>query len=107
MTAEQILMRQEIRQMLNEVGINRNTLKDMAKEVLAEELEKACKQAIQEYNVDERLYKATDRLIETKIEKMMKSVIQERFRDVFYGIKFSVDITDKRGNSSVANEVNL
>lgn len=38
MTVEQIAIRQEVRQMLNEAGINKNTLKDMVKEVLQEEL---------------------------------------------------------------------
>jgi len=41
MTVEQIVMRHEIRQMLNEAGINKNTLKDMVKEVLEEEINKA------------------------------------------------------------------
>lgn len=43
MKIEEIYMRQEIRQMLNEAGITKNTLKDMVKEVLNEELGKACK----------------------------------------------------------------
>lgn len=41
MTVEQIAIRQEVRQMLNEAGINKNTLKDMVKEVLQEELKRA------------------------------------------------------------------
>ena len=48
MTVEQIAIRQEVRQMLNEAGINKATLKDMAKEVLKEELGKAIKQALEE-----------------------------------------------------------
>ena len=36
MTVEQIAVRQEVRQMLNEAGINKNTLKSMVKEVLQE-----------------------------------------------------------------------
>lgn len=52
MNIEQIAIRQEIRQMLNEAGINKNTLKDMVKEVLQEEVSKACKQAVNESDVD-------------------------------------------------------
>ncbi len=33
MTVEQIAIRQEIRQMLNEAGVNKTTLREMAKEV--------------------------------------------------------------------------
>lgn len=37
MTVAQIAIRQEIRQMRTEAGINKNTMKEMAKEVLEEE----------------------------------------------------------------------
>ena len=47
MTVERIAIRQEVRQMLNEAGINKNTLKDMVKEVLQEELKRAIFQALQ------------------------------------------------------------
>ena len=43
MRVEVIALRQEIRQMLNEAGINKNTLYEMAKEVMQEELEKQAK----------------------------------------------------------------
>ena len=41
MRVEEIALRSEIRQMLNEAGFNKNTLKDLVKEVLREEIEKA------------------------------------------------------------------
>lgn len=51
MTVEQIAIRQEVRQMLNEAGINKNTLKDMVKEVLKKNLKgqyfKRCMRQIQ------------------------------------------------------------
>ena len=37
MRVEEIALRQEIRQMLNEAGINKNTLRDMAEKVMREE----------------------------------------------------------------------
>lgn len=41
MRVEEIALRQEIRQMLNEAGYNRNTLKELVKEVMHEELKAA------------------------------------------------------------------
>ena len=46
MKVEEIALRQEIRQMLNEAGINKNTLRDMAEKVMREEIEKQVKNAI-------------------------------------------------------------
>lgn len=43
MRVEEMALRSEIRQMLNEAGFNKNTLKDLVKEVLKEELNKAIK----------------------------------------------------------------
>ena len=51
MRVEEIAVRQEIRQMLNEAGINKNTLKDMVKEILQEEVSKACRQGFNEKDV--------------------------------------------------------
>ena len=55
MTVEQIAIRQEVRQMLNEAGINKNTLKDMVKEVLQEELKRAIFQALHETNTSDAI----------------------------------------------------
>ena len=52
MRVEEIAIRQETRQMLNEAGINQNTLKDMVKEILNEKLDKAIYQALHEKDVD-------------------------------------------------------
>ncbi len=48
MRVEEMALRSEIRQMLNEAGFNKNTLKDEVKSVLREEIEKAVKQAVNE-----------------------------------------------------------
>lgn len=48
MKVEEIAIRQEVRQMLSEAGINKNTMKEMVKDVLHEELEKAIKQSLNE-----------------------------------------------------------
>lgn len=99
MKAEEIYMRQEIRQMLNEVGINKNTLKDLVKEVLNEELKKACAQAMAESNVEKTLQayfkNNADRTLKETICEEVRSIIREKL----FGIRISATITDKDGNT--------
>ena len=101
MTIEEIAIRQEIRQMLTEAGINRNTLKDMAKAVLEEEIAKACKQALAETNVQGRV----DGFIAYNLQSAVRDAVAKELRDVVrsrvYNMSISVDISDENGNSSV------
>lgn len=48
MTSEEIEMRKVIKEMLSDVGINRETLKQMAKDVLEEKINKAIDNAMHE-----------------------------------------------------------
>lgn len=57
MTIEGIAIRQEIRQMLNEAGINKNVLSNMVKEVLCEEVHKVINQQIDEIIKEDELLK--------------------------------------------------
>ena len=56
MTVEQIAIRQEVRQMLNEAGINKNTMKKMVREIINEELNKAVRQVLHEMDLDSQIY---------------------------------------------------
>lgn len=60
MRVEEIALRQEIRQMLNEAGINKNTLHDMAKEVMQEEIAKQVKNALNQSNINNIVYRKID-----------------------------------------------
>lgn len=97
MRVEEIAIRQEARQMLNEAGINQNTLKDMVKEILDEKLDKAICQALHEKDVDG----AVSRKIETCIQKEANAIVREaitrRICGIFDHMTISVDITDKDG----------
>ena len=65
MKAEEILMRQEIRQMLNEAGVTPTSLKEMIQPVIDEKVTNAVNNYIAQTNMD--------KLIEAKI----KSYLQE------------------------------
>lgn len=102
MTVEQIAIRQEIRQMLNEAGINKNTLKDMVKEVLTEEIERACHQALHERDVDYIVSKKIDNHFDKIVRDATKECICDRVNNIFNRMTISVDITDKDGTSCIS-----
>jgi len=100
MTAEQIIMRQEIRQMLNEAGINKNTLKDMVKEVLGEEINKAVRQALNERDFEDETRKRVDSNFDRVIRDIIKECVSDRTWSVFNRMTISIDIKDEHGRSS-------
>lgn len=101
MTVEQIAIRQEIRQMLNEAGINKNTMKDMVKEVIDEELAKAVKQVMHEMDIDSKISRAAKVDIEEKIKKEIQNSIRDRVSNIFNRMYLSVDIRNSDGESVV------
>ncbi len=101
MRAEEIAVRHEVRQMLNEAGINKNNLKDMAKEVLQEEISKACKQALNESDVDGVIERKINDSFGKIIREATRNEIRERVHGIFNRMTISVDITDEDGQSVV------
>jgi hypothetical protein len=101
MTVEQIAIRQEIRQLLNEAGINKNTMKDMVKEVIDEELTKAVKQVMHEMDIDSKISRAAKVDIEEKIKKEIQNSIRDRVSNIFNRMYLSVDIRNSDGESVV------
>lgn len=102
MTVEQIAIRQEIRQLLNEAGINKNTMKDMVKEVIDEELAKAVKQVMHEMDIDSKISRAAKVDIEEKIKKEIQNSIRDRVSNIFNRMYLSVDIRNSDGGSVVS-----
>lgn len=101
MTVEQIAIRQEVRQMLNEAGINKNTLKDMVKEVLQEELKRAIFQALHETNTSDAILNKIEQCIDKSARSIVREEIRDRVMGTFGRMTISVDITDKEGQSVI------
>jgi hypothetical protein len=101
MTVEQIAVRQEIRQLLTEAGINKNTMKDIVREVIDEELTKAVKQVMHEMDIDGKLHKAAKVDIEEKIRKEIRASVEDRVRGVFSRMNISIDIKNSDGESII------
>ncbi len=101
MRVEEIAVRQEVRQMLNEAGVNRNTLNDMVRDVLHEEVGKAVEQVLHETNTEGAVSNKIKQYIDKSVERIMREVIRNRVSNVFDRMKISVDITDKEGQSII------
>ena len=87
MTAGEIALRQEIRQLMAEAGVNRNTIKEMAEQVLKEEIEKRVKQLLDQVN--------TDAIVQSMIrsfdfKQTLRNTVASEVRDA---VQISVDVT--------------
>lgn len=100
MTIDQIVMRQEIRQILNEAGINKNTMKGLVQEVIHEEMTKAVKQVMHEMDIDTIIHNKTNGSLQEAVRRELRASIDERVRGVFNRMMITVDIKDDFGHSS-------
>lgn len=92
MRVEEIALRQEIRQMLNEAGINKNTLRDMAEKVMRvmrEEIEKQVKNAINQSNINSIVYSKVNSY---ELNDMMRAAIKKEISEAV-DIKINVKAT--------------
>lgn len=97
MTVEQIAVRQEVRQLLNEAGINKNTMKEIVREVIDEELTKAVKQVMQEMNLTGIINQATNGNIQKLVKEEIRAAVNTRVNGYFNKISVSVDIINSDG----------
>lgn len=86
MRVEEIALRQEIRQMLNEAGINKNSLHEMAKEVMQEEIAKQVKNAINQSNIDGIVYRKVNSY---ELKDMMREAIR---KEISEAVRISIDV---------------
>lgn len=86
MRVEEIALRQEIRQMLNEAGINKNTLFEMAKEVMHEEIEKQIKNSINQSNINDIVYRKVNSY---ELNEMMRAAIR---KEISEAVRINIDV---------------
>ena len=103
MTVEQIAIRQEVRQMLSEAGINKNTMKEMVREVIDEELHKAVKQVMCEMDMESRINNLANYNLQEKIRKEIRASVDERVKGVFNRMAITIDIKNRDGGSSITS----
>lgn len=86
MRVEEIALRQEIRQMLNEVGINKKTLHDMAKEVMQEEIAKQVKNTLNQSNIDSIVFR---KINSYELKDMMREAIR---KEISEAVNISIEV---------------
>lgn len=86
MRVEEIALRQELRQMLNEAGINKNSLQEMAKEVMQEEIAKQVKNAINQSNINGIVY---HKINSYELKDMMREAIR---KEISEAVEITIDV---------------
>ena len=94
MRAEEMALRSEIRQMLNEAGINRNTLAEMVKEsindIVKNQVNKVLKEKSDE-DLNETVSKYLDRNMNSLIRRSTESVIKDKLRWLDFSVNVQVN----------------
>ena len=93
MRVEEIALRQEIRQMLNEAGINRETLREIAHKTIKEEVEKQVR-----YKLSQTDIASIVALNKYEVRDALKEAVKEQVKS---NVKISVNIED---NELCANQ---
>lgn len=102
MRVEEMALRSEIRQMLNEAGFNKNTLKEEVKSVLKEEITKAVKQAINETDFNGYVKQEANSIIrDTTKAHLRDTITQQLVGNWFNRMKVTVDIETEDGKSII------
>ena len=97
MKAAEIALRQEIRQMLSEAGINKTSMREMAQAVLQQEIEKQVQNAINQNNINAIVYN-TSRSYELK-DMMREAIKSEITRNL--SIDINIDAVVKKKEERV------
>ena len=96
MTVEQIAIRQEVRQLLCDAGFNKNTMKDIVREVIDEELTKAVRQVMHEMDLEDRIYKSANGNLQEAIRKELRASIDNKVNGVFNRMSVNVSIAGSK-----------
>lgn len=93
MKVEEIALRHEIRQMMSEAGINKNTIREITEQILKEETDKQIKNILCQTNMDALM---RSKINTYEFREMLRSAIKDEVRNA---VSISVDVkTEIKGN---------
>ena len=99
MRAEEIMIRSEIRQMLNEAGLNRDTLKGYVEEAVKEIVKKQVDQAIERLGgIDDIVRTVTYDKTYKAIEAQVHNTVAEKLRYMRFNVDVNVSGDDNKEN---------
>lgn len=94
MRIEEIALRQEIRQMLNEAGVNKETLKEMVKESINDIVKNQVNQVLMERR-DEDLSESVSRYLDSNMSVIIRRCTESTIKDKLRFMNFSVNVNVK------------
>lgn len=87
-----MLIRAEIRQMLNEAGLHREGLEKLIKETLREFIEQRVDQVLKQGDLGS-MENAVNRVVDRKLEKIIQEYTKQIITDKLRWMKFDVNVT--------------
>ena len=91
-----MLIRAEIRQMLNEAGLHREGLEQLIKETLREFIEQRVDQVLKQGNPG-NMENAVNKVVDRKLEYIIRGYTKQIITDKLRWMKFDVNVTtDKK-----------
>ena len=93
MRAEEIMIRSEIRQMLNEAGLNRESLRALVQEAINDIVEKKIDEAVRKYGgLDGRISRELGERLRYTVRDEVTEAIRDRIK--YVGLRVTVDIPE-------------
>lgn len=87
-----MLIRAEIRQMLNEAGLHREGLEQLIKETLREFIEQRVDQVLKQGNLG-NMENAVNKVVDRKLEYIIREYTKQIITDKLRWMKFDVNVT--------------
>lgn len=87
-----MLIRAEIRQMLNEAGLHREGLEHLIKETLKEIIEQRVDQVLKQGNLG-NMENAVNKVVDRKLEYIIREYTKQIITDKLRWMKFDVNVT--------------
>lgn len=93
-----MLIRSEIRQMLNEAGLHREGLEQLIRETLKELIEQRVDQVLKQgdlLSMEHAVNKVADRRLEYIIREYVKQIITDRLRSIKFDVGVTINTNEK------------
>lgn len=93
-----MLIRSEIRQMLNEAGLHREGLEQLIRVTLKELIEQRVDQVLKQgdlLSMEHAVNRVTDRRLEYIIREYVKQIITDRLRSIKFDVGVTIDGNEK------------
>lgn len=100
MTVEQIEIRKILTQMLADAGINRETIKDIVRDVIEEKVEKAIDTVCHQSNIASDVQRHWDQYVRSGIADAARNAVREQVKGYFQNISVTLNFGGPEPNTA-------